>query len=801
MNNKRPLQIILKVTITIVLIAILAGQTRAQDNSLNQVKAMFDKYHSTTFHEKIFIHTDKDFYLAGEILWLKAYVTAAATGKQSNLSKVLYVELIDDAKKPALQTKIAVNNGAGNGSVFLPVSLKSGNYILRSYTSWMMNSDPEFFFEKRISILNSLAPDFSETTAKIDYDVQFFPEGGNLLAAVENRIAFRVTDQTGAGNKFRGTLVNNQNDTVARFNPHRYGIGNFFFTPVAGQTYRAVIHIQGENRPIVRNFIPVQTSGYGMRVQKAASGQLAVRIYADQVKVGPVYLFVHDREKVTVSERAVLSDGSVSFMIDQAKLNEGISHLTVFDGNLRPVAERLYFKRPQKTLAVKVAADKTEYESRSRVSLDISTLDKSLPSRTDLSVAVYKTDDLTETRSADIFSYQWLTSELKGNVEDPEYYLQNANPETDQGIDNLMLSHGWRRFQWNDVIAGKDQTISFIPEFEGHIINGKITDKRTGQPAKGIMTFLSVPSKRTQIYASRSDDAGKIRFYTKQLLGPGEIVVQTNLMTDSVYTIEIDNPFSILPSRSPIPAFKAPSVSQAMVEEHHISTQVQNAFVADKLTTFTALAVNEPPFYGKAEHFYKLDDFVRFKTTEEVLREYVPSVVIFRQRNNFNVVVDKKTVAGPVGSVPLLILDGVPIFDRGNKIIAYDQAKLERLEVSTKNSFLGDTSFNSIINFSSFKGNLDAFELDPRDYVRDYEGLQLERQFFSPVYETSTQKSSRLPDLRQLLFWSPDARTGSNGKRNLYFYTSDEPGKYVIVVQGLSENGNPGSSVSGFIVK
>jgi hypothetical protein len=561
------------------------------------------------------------------------------------------------------------------------------------------------------------------------------------------------------------------------------------------------VNMEGSDRKIVSEIPAVHKSGYSMLVQKTNEGQVRILVNADSENNGTIYLFIHTRGQTTISERGAISNGTGMFIVDINKLNEGISHLTIFNASLQPVAERLYFKRPQRQLTLEVDPDKEVYADRSKVTINLKAFEKNLPAQAEMSMAVFKSDPLSSTFGTDFFVYQWLSSELKGSVEAPNYYFQTGSSEADEALDNLMLTHGWRRFKWDDVINGSPPRIAHIPEFEGHIVSGRIKERSSGKPAKGIMTFLSVPSKRTQIYSSRSDMDGRIRFYSRNLLGSGELVVQTNVMVDSTYSIEIDNPFAESPSQTVPEPFKFPSVSSSLILDRHVSAQVQNAFFADKLRNFKSYTTDSIFFYGPAESVYRLDEFVRFKTTEEVLREYVPAVVVFRQRNNFSIVVDKKTLSGPTGSVPLLILDGVPIFDRGNKIMNYDPDKIERLEISTKNSFLGDTSFNSIVSFTTFKGNLEQFDLDPRDLVIDYEGLQVEREFFSPVYETPSEQSSRLPDLRQLLFWSPSIRTNSSGKSEVSFYTSDHLGKYIVVLQGISSKGYPGSGFGYFAVE
>ena len=90
-------------------------------------------------------------------------------------------------------------------------------------------------------------------------------------------------------------------------------------------------------------------------------------------------------------------------------------------------------------------------------------------------------------------------------------------------------------------------------------------------------------------------------------------------------------------------------------------------------------------------------------------------------------------------------------------------------------------------------------EIDPRALVVDYEGLQMERVFYSPVYETEAQIKGHLPDFRNLLFWSPSVI--ANGSAPVFFYTSDQGGKYIGIIQGISANGEAASSSFTFEVK
>jgi hypothetical protein len=148
----------------------------------------------------------------------------------------------------------------------------------------------------------------------------------------------------------------------------------------------------------------------------------------------------------------------------------------------------------------------------------------------------------------------------------------------------------------------------------------------------------------------------------------------------------------------------------------------------------------------------------------------------------------------------LVMLDGVPIFNI-DKIMTFSPLKVQKLDVLTRKYFLGPFAFEGIVSYTTYKGDLGGFELDPRVTILDYQGLQLQKEFFSPRYETQPQIESRLADRRNLLFWTPDIHLTGQEKNSIEFYSSDEPGIYKIVIQGMGTDGHTGSATSSFEVK
>ena len=747
----------------IVLLMLFAFNCQAQE--LNDVQAVFKNYSQGALQEKVFVHTDKGAYLTGEIMWFKVYVVDGSYHKPLNLSKVAYIEVLDDGLNPTMQAKVELHNGQGSGSLYIPVTLNNGNYHFRAYTNWMKNFSPDFYFNKMITIVNpQRAPAASAGANKANFDIQFFPEGGNMVSGITSKVGFKAVDRNGKGIDLAGAVIDQKNDTVIRFQSLKFGMGHFSFTPAAGSTYKAVVKVTG-GAPVVKELPAIADKGYVMTLADNGSGPLQVTVNGNAASSdGSVYLFAHTRQVVKASQRAALINGVATFAIDRSALDEGISHLTVFDGDRHPVCERLYFKRPTKSLVIDAASDQQNYGGRKKVVISVSAKDRSGKQlNADLSMSVYRLDAYQTQEPGDITSYFWLSSDLRGNIESPEYYLKNNTAEVSEATDNLMLTQGWRRFQWSEVLKNHPASFSFLPEYNGHIVTGKIINTTTNAPAFDVIAYFAVPGKRVQLFTAKSDTFGRILFNTKDLYGPGEIVVQTDSQRDTTYHIDIQNPFSEQYSKLPLPPFELTPDMQKPLELQNVAMQVQNIYSGNKAKQFYEPYIDSSGFYGKPDKVYRLDDYTRFTTMEEVLREYIREVNVFHPRKTFQirVISDKGFLEGD----PLVLLDGIPMFDM-NKVMAIDPLKIRRLDVIKDRYFWGPSDAEGILSYASYKSDLAGVEVDPHAVVMDYEGMQLQRVFYSPVYDTDAAISSRMPDFRNLLYWVPTIKTSTQAKIN-----------------------------------
>ncbi|HKP32429.1 MAG TPA: hypothetical protein VJT83_06865 [Chitinophagaceae bacterium] len=545
-----------------------------------------------TAQEKIYVSTDKSFYVTGEVMWFRLFVVDAVYNKPIDISKVAYVELLTPDMKHVAQGKIELNAGAGNGSFFMSSSFNSGTYILRCYTNWMKNFSADNFFHKEISIINPL----------------------------KDNSSFKISPQSSS---------------------------------------------------------------------KESSGTLLFDLQAP-----------------------------------------------------------------------------TQAKSRQKIDLEITSRNVSGNSvAADFSISVYLVDSLQRPGDQDMFTSQFTPSVAEGRL---------------------------------DL---KSNTLQYLPEFEGHFITAKVIDKRTNAPASGITTYLSMPGDRFQFSMNKSDKNGIVRFDAKHFYGAGEIILQTNPETDSVYRIEVQNPFSEKFSNVQLSSVNLDPSMNAQLVNHVKGTQVQQAFHTDKRQQFFSPDLPDTTgFYGNGTTTYMLDDYTRFKTMEEVMREYVAEVQVRKTRGSFHFNVMNVPYKLYFENNPLVLIDGVPVFDM-NKFIALDPLRIKRLDVVSRKYHFGSFGFDGIISARSYLGDMAGYPLDPNALVLSYEGLQLEREFYSPVYETRDQVESRMPDFRNVLNWEPSVPTDSTGKAHLSFYTSDQPGTYAIVIEGITPDGQAGRSIKYFTVK
>ncbi|UOQ81619.1 hypothetical protein [Hymenobacter sp. 5414T-23] len=676
-----------------LLLALSAGlsSVHAQTDSLRAITKRVTAYNQQALQEKLYLHLDRPLYISGEIIWFKVNATDDVAHRPLALSQVAYVEVLDKEQRPVLQTKVALQQAKGHGSLALPASLASGNYTVRAYTNWMKNFSPDCFFHANISIVNTRTTlGLKVTKDTTSYTAQFFPEGGTLVKGVTSKVGFKIVDKTGKGIAATGTLLDQRGATVATFSTLKYGLGSFVLTPQAtGAVYTAVLTLPNK-QAFTRKLPVVAAQGVVLRVEEASPTQLRIGIESTVPgqAAEELLLLGHSRQQVAVSALTRLQAGKATVLVDRKTLPEGVTHFTVFNQEKKPLCERLFFTRPTHQLAITGRTAQQAYGTREKVNLQIATASaQAQPLPANMSLAVFRLDSLPSSALPNIHSYLWLTSDLKGNIENPDYYVSTPGPEAEQASDNLMLTHGWSRFRWADVLAGPSKPFQYLSELQGLTIPARVTTGG-GKPAPGVIVYMATPSPKVNLFNSLSNSDGLVLFEASGLYSANDLILQTNTQKDSTYQIELLNPFSQQYSKSlPLP-FTFSERNQQDILSRSLEMQTQNAYFSKQQAIFKLPVSDSAAFYGKPDEQYLLDEFTRFKVLEEVMREYVPGVQVRLRKDGFHFLVMDHVNNAIFPENPLVLLDGVPVFDI-NKIMAMDPLKIKKLDVMTSAYFQG----------------------------------------------------------------------------------------------------------------
>lgn len=782
-----------KLILTIILFLPISGWGQSLDTLLKK----FAGYRESILTEKIYIHTDRDTYIIGEKIWFKAYVTDGAFHRPLNFSRVAYIEIIDSKNVAVLQSKISVIDGFGDGSLILPLDLSSGTYTLRAYTNWMKNFSAEYFYRQKIVIINP----FKKTeVALVDssrrIDVQFLPEGGNLVGGITTKIGFQGLNSQGQGVDFKGFLISDNQDTVVTFSPLVAGIGSFNFLPEFDTKYKAVI-TQKNGEVSSHEFPLVQKNGYALTVSDDGSFvKINVNRASNDMVNTPIYLFIHARNIVTAATLKLLSNNSASFLVPQKALPDGISHITIFDSDLNPVCERLYFKQPEDTLSITTRLNKETFYTRDYVTVSLIPKVNNKSIAGNFSISVFLNDSLYHS-SKSIHTFLMLISDLQGVIEKPEYYL-GSSPQVREARDNLMLTHGWRRFVWEELLHTK-KVLSFIPETGGHIVQGLVEDQ-TGDALANHSVYLSTTGTPScsHLYSATSNANGTLLFDVHNLTGITPLTFNQDISADSIITLTILSPFSSEHSFHDVFKFILNSSHKKSIQRRSVAMQVENVF--RKMRGPENSKPDSVAFYGAADEVYLLDDYTRFPVMEEVMREYVQGVLVRKKKDDFQITVTNRGGKDSFTDTPLILLNGLPLFSP-NDVMNLDPLKVKKIEVVTRRYSYGNVSYAGIVSLTTFDNYFEEVQLSTKSIKLDYDGLQARRLFHSPSYKTTKMYKNSMPDQRTLLYWNPAVVTTGDGEALVEFYTSDISGTFKIIIEGLAKNGMGGTTEITFDVK
>ena len=465
---------------------------------LNDIRRALELSGQTQVQEKVYVHTDNECYFVGDTLWYKAYVVRADQLVPTDMSRILYVELLTpDGLLVERQNIIVSATGFSCGQFVLPDSLYSGYYELRAYTRWMLNfnighqryskDDTWYFYNKEMAadffrtwdgLYSRVLPVYSKSDQPGDYDVRrmyqrpkqdipqpkkdklfvtFYPEGGHLIAGVENRVAFEAVDQYGEAINISGT-INGSNGQSLKIQTEHMGRGIFSMTP-SDKRLEARFTFRGKN--------------YTISLPHAEQQGVAMRLDDTQLRILSKNLPQDKDYAVSILCRGALkyfsrlSPNASHFSLPLDSLPTGVNELTLFDSDGRIWASRQFFVNHHDYDTALIIPEENmlpakTYQPYEKVELPVICQGVTTPTTFSLSIRDTNTDEPTY-NNGNLMTDMLLSSDLRGFIAKPSYYFEADDETHRRHLDLLLMVQGWRKYKWKEL-ADTTRTLRYQPE-------------------------------------------------------------------------------------------------------------------------------------------------------------------------------------------------------------------------------------------------------------------------------------------------------------------------------------------------
>ena len=385
------------VVFALATLLLVSFGTGVSNNFTDLVNEKLTEYSISDFPEKTYVHTDKNVYVLDETIWFSAYLVNGVDHMKSSKSYVMYVDLINDKDSIVDRKKLFIDSVSEAGDIHISKNWNPGKYVLRAYTNYMRNSEADYFFKKDIQILSlenstEIAKQISNTKEQNNHlfrpELNFYPEGGHLIAGVKNKVAIKLKNADLSNDEISGTVYDNHDNEVSKFNIFKFGLGLLILKPEKGKSYYASLEVNGneEHYPLPK----VETNGYLINAVNNGNSVLVNVFSSVEQGLKGTFLVAHQRGRMVVQKYEEDLRKNYTINIQTKELNDGVVHFTLFNSSGIPVSERLVFvQNPQNNIDFSIEKNKLELPSRQKLTLNLKVTDfEGVPSSGNFSMAV-----------------------------------------------------------------------------------------------------------------------------------------------------------------------------------------------------------------------------------------------------------------------------------------------------------------------------------------------------------------------------------------------------------------------------
>lgn len=752
-------------------------------------------------YDKLYLHTDRDYYFLGDTLWFQAYYLHGRSHQLLQGDFNLHTELIDKKGNKIHKLLLHLESGQAPGSMALPDSLEPGQYLLRAYTQIQEDMGEDHFFHKSLEIskIRSTLDDeehrFTEVSPP-EIDLAFLPEGGFLLEGRMNTAGLKTLNKQGRSIAVQGEILNGEGKVLSSFETSYKGMDTVRLFPLPGEDYQ--IRLAGYPA-FSKKITGICKEGSKVELREVSEKELLFQVVSNSSALHgmPYYFAIMHRGSVIFHKEFVLNGAEFPVRISRQALPAGINRMILLDHEMKPLSERLYFSDHLHINQIRISPDRETYSTRSPITLHLNQEEDLGPlswSRLSLSVLAANAVD-NSNKSTDIRSWLLINSELRGHIESPpEFFVDNSELSSAQKLDLLMLTQGWSNYLWNTV--PQEDTESGAEPGAGITLNGSLRKAFTNRPVAGgrVVCNLYHPSGYFSL-ETETDSRGRFSFPGLYYPDSAALFLQGYNNRGKLYTeIFLDSldfsgpavsktflPVSRRLEEFPVRLYQQQFFNQQELREYSLRT---GAILLEEVTVrsrFTPVSDGHFRLYAKPKDSFKITEKdYQYQTVFDYLQAHVGALM-------------GPPISFTKGvSAQLLLLDGIETdFAMMQSIPMADIDVIEfvkHYDVSGTSMF-GTRGANGIISVFTKKG---GHNLGYKNYIQGtlakyLEGFTKYREFYSPVYSADNLHRKK-PDHRITLYWNPQVHLTEKGS-SVSFYTSDDYSRYYIMVEGISSTG------------
>ena len=791
--RKKIVDILRRYAIILICIASNFYSTNAQT-----IDANIESYARLYSPERVYLHYDKSAYSTGETIWFKAYMMNEVV--PADESKTLYIDWIDDKGNLLLHAVSPLVEAVTNGQFEIPVEYKGRSLHVRAYTKWMLNFDSAFIYNKEIPVLTK-EKTAADSKNKVIPSIRFFPEGGDIIAGIPNKIAFKANDQWGRPVKVKGIVVNSQGKTEDKINTIHDGMGYFFLTPKNGITY--TVKWKDEKDVEHNTVLPkIKPEGAGLQITVAGTN----RIFSVVCSPGMISamdtvhlvgtLYQHPVFKIARATGSTPIKGS----IPTTGLPSGIMTITLFDKNWNPLAERItYINNNEYSFQPEMEVQRWGLNKRARNEIKITVPDSLMAN---LSISVTDAGIGTDS-SNNIISHLMLSSELKGQVYNPAWYFSNNTDSISQHLDLVMLTHGWRRFKWDDIVSGKINPPLYAKDTSYITLSGKILGVLPGQINRDASVLLMVKQKdkEGQMILAPVESNGTFNDPTAIIFDTAQVYYSFQKAKELK-----DASIQFMTGRLPAPSLNPPAFYKPYGMVPDTSGNYRQLMLANEanslaemlkvktLENVTVKSKGKSPTQLLEEKYasgmFSGGDGYQFDLINDPFASSALNIFTYLQGKVAGLQVNASGANPSMqwrGGSPQLYLDQTPV--DASFISSLNVSDVAYIKVFRPPFMGGFNGANGAIAIYTRRGN--DIKPEPGKGLANNKvfGYSSIKEFYSPNYATFNTRNEQR-DIRTTLYWNPSVITAPQKNQVvLSFYNNDVSGAFRVIIEGMTRDG------------